>query len=390
MSLNLLTAGVRLPDDLGELKRAAAEFIERSVLPRESEISLTGVLPDDINRNLKELGYYGLTIPEKYGGLGISPLGYCAILEELARAPKVVWLPISVANGVAARLLELSGAPEQCQTYLPGIASGELVPAIVVTEPEAGSDVQGLKTRATKVADGWSISGTKHYITHGAKADCLFVLARTGDASLGSKAFSLFVVEKGAPGLQVARLQETMAGPPAEQAELVFEDCVVPDGALLGGEGNGLKCVLMTFAEERISMAITALGTARRAIELATEYARMRKAFGTVIGDYQAIQIQLADSATELVAARAMTYSLAEQLTERRVARAEAAMVKLFATEMAGRVADRAVQIFGGFGYMAEAPISKIYRDVRIMRISGGTSEIQRNIIAQTLLSEGD
>lgn len=390
MSLNLLTAGVRLPDDLMELKRAAAAFVDRSILPHEAEISQSGQLPDEISAALRELGYFGLTIPEAYGGLGLSPLGYCAILEELARAPKVVWLPISVANGVAARILELSGSEEQRTRFLPGIAQGRLVPAIVVTEPDAGSDVQGLKTKARRIEGGWSLTGTKHYITQGAKADCLFVLARTANGESGSKAFSMFVVEKGTPGLSVARLQETMAGEPSEQAELVFEDCIVPDSALLGGEGDGLKSVLMTFAEERISMAITALGTARRAIELATEYARIRTAFGSVIGDYQAIQIQLADSATELVAARSMTYALAEQLSERRVARAEAAMVKLFASEMAGRVADRAVQIFGGFGYMAEAPISKIYRDVRIMRISGGTSEILRNVIAQTLLNEGD
>lgn len=385
--MNALWSGASLPEDIQELADAAKEFVNRRVLPHEAEIVATGEVPESIRKEVRELGYTGLVIPEEHGGLGVSYLGYCAILEQLSRAPKPVWLPVSVANGVAARLLEHSATPDQQQRYLPGIAAGELVPAIAVTEPDAGSDVQGLRTRARRVGGGWSLEGTKHYITHGARADVLFTLARTDDEG-DRKRFTLFVVEKGTPGLSVARLQDSMAGGPPEQAELIYDGCVVPDSAVLGGEGRGLRCVLRTFAEERISMAITALGTAQRALELATGYARDRTAFGASIGSYQAIQIALADSATELVAARAMTYGLAHELARRPVERAEAAMVKLYATEMVGRVADRAVQIFGGFGYMAEAPVAQIYRDVRVMRISGGTSEIQRVIIAEALLEE--
>ncbi len=383
-----LWTGGSLPDEILEIKNAAADFVNRRVMPHEVEISQSGLVPHDLAKEIQQLGYHGLVIAPEYGGLGVSYLEYCAVLEELSRAPKPVWLPVSIANGVAARLLALSGDESQRARYLPGIAAGEILPAIAVTEPEAGSDVQGLRTRAIPTDGGWLISGTKHYITHGERADVLFLLTRTGTIDPGSRAFTLFLVDKGSPGLSVARLQETMSGPVAEQAELVFNDCFVPDGKVLGAAGDGLKCVFKTFAEERISMAITALGTARRAIELAAAYANQRTAFGAPIGTYQAIQVQLADSVTELAAAKSMTYALAAELAQRPVKPAEAAMVKLYASEMAGRVADRALQVFGGYGYMAEAPISRIYRDVRVMRISGGTSEIQRGIIAKALLQE--
>jgi acyl-CoA dehydrogenase len=377
-----------LPGDVEELKQAAADFVDRNILPDESQICVTGEVPPKIRDALRDLGYFGLTIPAEFGGLGLSHLAYCAVLEELARAPKPVWLPVSLANGVASRMLELCATDDQKHRYLPGIATGDLVPAITVTEPDAGSDVQGLKSRARPTDGGWLISGTKHYITQGARADCLFVLARTDEAGSRSRSFTIFLVEKGSPGLNVARLQETMAGPPHEQAELVFDDCFAPDGNVLGGVGNGLRPVFQTFAEERISMAITALGAARRALDLAVDYARQRQAFGSPIGDFQAVQVQLADSATELAAARAMTYELARNLGHRAVEPAEAAMVKLYASEMAGRVADRAVQIFGGAGFMAESPVSRIYKDVRVLRISGGTSEILRTVIAKALLKE--
>jgi len=380
--------GVPLPEGIAELKASAREFVDRHVMPYEAQISRDCVVPDDIGARLRQTGYYGLTISEEYGGLGLSHLAYCAVLEELSRAPKPVWLPISIANGVASRLLEVAGNEAQKKRYLPEIAAGEFVAAIAVTEPEAGSDVQGLKTRAVRTDGGWRLRGTKHYITLGARADVLFVLARTADDADGSGSFTVFLVEKDTPGFSVAGMQETLSGPVAEQAELLFDDSFVDDRQVLGEVGGGLKAIFKTFAEERISMAITALGTAHRALELAVEYANQRRAFGSVIGDYQAIQIQLADSVTELAAARSMTYALVSALASRRVSAAEAAMVKLYTSEMVGRVADRALQIFGGFGYMAEAPISRIYRDVRIMRISGGTSEIQRNVIAKALLRE--
>jgi acyl-CoA dehydrogenase len=380
--------GAPLPGDIADLKAAAREFVDRHVMAYEGQISRDCLVPNDVTDRLRRAGYYGLTISAEYGGLGVSHLAYCAVLEELSRAPKPVWLPISIANGVASRLLEVAGNEEQKKRYLPGVAAGELVAAIAVTEPEAGSDVQGLKTRAVRADGAWRLQGTKHYITLGAHADVLFVLARTDDGNGGSPSFTVFLVEKGTPGFSVAGKQETLSGPVAEQAELLFDDCLVADEQVLGEVGGGLKAIFKTFAEERISMAITALGTAHRAIELAADYATKRTAFGSVIGDYQAVQIQLADSVVELAAAQSMTYALASQLGSRRVTPAEAAMVKLYASEMVGRVADRALQIFGGYGYMADAPISRIYRDVRIMRISGGTSEIQRNLIAKALLQE--
>lgn len=389
MGVRSVVGTVDLPTGTAEMKDAAREFVDKYVLPREVDIGLTGEVPDELTATLRELGYYGLTVPEKYGGLELDHLSYCAVLEELARSPKPVWNLVGVTNGVASRLLVAAGSEEQKQAYLPRLAAGTLVPSITVTEPEAGSDVQSLRTSAHRVDGGWVINGTKHFITFGGIADCLFVLAKTPPTDdEGKRRFSLFLVEKGNPGYSVARYQQTMAGPPDEQAELVFQDCFVPHDQVLGEAGRGLQAVFATFAEERISMAITSLGAARRALELATSYARDRHAFGQAIGGFQAVQTLLADSATELSAACSLTYDLARRLSERKVEPHEAAVVKLYCAEMAGRVADRCLQVFGGAGFMAESPISRIYRDVRVLRLSGGTSEIQRNLIARALLKE--
>src|SRR5271156_530156 len=196
--------GAPLPEDIAELKAAAREFVDRHVMAHEGQISRDCLVPNEVTDRLRQAGYYGLTISEEYGGLGVSHLAYCAVLEELSRAPKPVWLPISIANGVASRLLEVAGNEEQKKRYLPGVAAGELVAAIAVTEPEAGSDVQGLRTRAVRADTGWRLQGTKHYITLGAHADVLFVLARTDDANGGSRGFTVFLVEKGTPGFSVA------------------------------------------------------------------------------------------------------------------------------------------------------------------------------------------
>jgi acyl-CoA dehydrogenase len=384
--MNLLECHVQLPDDIRDLKAATQDFVNRRILPREVEIYASGEVPADIQQEMRELGYFGLTIDPEFGGAGLSHLAFVAIHEELSRAPKPIWNQINLANGVAARVLQLAASPEQKQRYLPGIAAGTLQPSIAVTEPEAGSDVQNIKTRAERRNGGWVINGGKHYITFGARADVLFVLARSGARELGSRGFSLFLVDKGTQGLKVARMQETMGGRPIEQTELVFDNCWVAETALVGQEGKGLQAVLATFAEERVTMATTGLGTARRAIELAIAHAKVRKTFGSVLAEYQVLQHAMADCVIELTAARSLTYELARQLGQRAVSPAEAAVVKVFCAEMANRVVDRCLQIFGGAGYMAESPICQMYRDVRVLRISGGTSEIQRNIIARELL----
>jgi len=384
--MGILDRELALPDEVRALKNAAAAFVERRILPHEVEIYRTGSVPEAIEQEMRDLGYYGLTTDAEYGGSGLSQLGFIAVHEELCRAPKPVWKQVNVGSGFAARVLKLFGTEQQRKKYLPGIAGGTIQPAIAVTEPEAGSDVQGLKTRAERIRHGWVLNGGKHYITYGARADLLFVLARSGSAAEKSKAFSVFLVEKGAPGLKVARLQETMGGRPLDQAELLFEDCEVAEDALLGDEGRGLKYILSMFAEERVTMGVSCLGTARRAIELAIGHAHTRKTFGSHLSEYQALQHMLANCAIEYTAARTMTYELARQIDQRSATPAEAAMVKVFCAEMVNRVVDTAVQIFGGAGYMAESPICQMYRDVRVLRIAGGASEIQRNLIAKELL----
>lgn len=378
-----------LSPDILELKKATREFVDSAVLPHESDIGVTGHVPEVVAQHLKGLGYYGLTIPEEYGGLGLRPIEYCAVLEELARAPKPVWNLVNVSNGVAARVLERYGTPEQKHIYLRGIAAGNMVPSIAVTEPEAGSDVQAVRTTARPVDGGWLINGTKHFITFGDRSDCLFVLARTGrEIDNGQKRFTFFLVRRDNPGLSVTRIQRSIAGPPYDQAELAFDDCRVADSDVLGIVGEGLKAVFTTFGEERLSMAICALGTSQRAIELAVGHAKSRKAFGQRIGDYQAIQHLIVDSVTELSAARALTYQVVSDATTGLMQPHQSSMAKLFASEAAGRIVDRCLQVFGGAGYMEDSPIARLYRDVRVMTLSGGTSEIQRNIIAKALLDE--
>jgi acyl-CoA dehydrogenase len=376
-----------LPADIRNMKDAAIHFVDTRILPHESAIGTTGVIPDGIVDELRSLGWYGLTIPTEYGGSGMDHLGYCALLEELARGPKAVWNPVNLTNGVGARFLERYATDEIRDRYLPGMAAGNVLPSIVITEPDAGSDVRAIRTIARPVDGGWIIDGTKHFITFANEADCLFVLART-PLDENRDRFTIFLVERGTPGFKPGLAQETMAGPPHDHYEVVFDNCFVPAANIIGGQGNGLRTIMATLAEERISMSICAVGTALRCLELAADYARKRQAFGSAIGDFQAVQYLLAESAAELGAARALAYDLARRLSTRRVLSHEAAVVKLFTTEVAGRIADRCLQVFGGAGYMVESPISRLYRDLRVLRIAGGTSEIQRTLIARGLLDE--
>jgi acyl-CoA dehydrogenase len=377
-----------LPPDIRDMKDAAAEFVDTHILPHESSIGLTGVIPDGIVDELRSLGWYGLTIPTEFGGSGMEPLGYCALLEELARGPKAIWNPVNLTNGVGARFLERYATDEVRDRYLPGMAAGNVLPSIVITEPDAGSDVRAIRTIARPVDDGWVINGTKHFITFANSADCLFVLARTPVDDTNRDSFTIFLVERDNPGFKAVTAQATMAGPPHDHYEVVFDECYVPSAHIIGGQGKGLRTIMATLAEERISMSICAVGSAFRCLELATNYARDRRAFGSAIGDFQAVQYLLAESAAELAAARALAYDLARRLATRRVLPHEAAVVKLFTTEVAGRIADRCLQVFGGAGLMAESPISRIYRDLRVLRIAGGTSEIQRTLIARGLMEE--
>jgi acyl-CoA dehydrogenase len=377
-----------LSDDIMQLKKMAANFTSQEIIPREQDLRKTGDTDPKTIQKMKDLGFYGLTIPEEYSGLGIGTLGYCAVLEELAKGPKAYIHEIILHNGIASRPLLIAGTEEQKQKYLPGISTGRLLAAFALTEPNAGSDAANIQTTAVQDGDYWVLNGTKHFITNGAVADVITVLAVTDRAKRARGGTTAFIVEKGTPGFSVQQLQETMAGPPVVQAELVFEDCRVSSSNVIGRVGDGFDTFIKTLAEGRLQHGSTTLGAAQRLLEMSVDYAKQRVQFGKPIGTKQAIQIMLADMATEIYAGRRMLYDAAWRHDQGENVFKEASMVKMYNSEMACRVADRAVQIFGGMGYMAELPVERIYREVRLSRIVEGTSEIQRVIIAKELLKD--
>src|SRR5574341_112313 len=327
----------RLPDDVEQLRLAVREFTDREVLPLEQEIERANAVPERVIRAAAALGRFG--------------------------------------------------TPEQKARYLPDLAAGRRLAAYAISEPDTGSDVAGITTRAERRGAGWVLNGRKHFITSGDIAGVLTVIARTGPAGARRGHLSAFIVESSFPGFSVARVQETMGLHGSHVAELVFEDCVVPGENLLGKEGEGLASTLATLAEGRIGVAARCVGVMSRLVDLAGVYAKQRVQFGRPIAEFQAVQHMLADMAVDLDAARLMTYEGAWRLDQGLDVRGQSSRVKLFASEALGRVADRAVQVHGGYGYVREFAVERLYRGARIARIYEGTSEIQRGVVARHLLA---
>lgn len=368
------------------LKQATRRFVERELLPFEGDpVALRAPNPAILAR-LGELGYYGLTIPEQFGGQGLDALGYVLVMEELARAPKPLIQEVILNNGIAMLPILVDGTDEQRQSYLPRLATGEIYGAFALTEPGAGSDAAGISTFAERDGDDWIINGMKHFITLGHKSAYVCVFARTDKTASVDDGITGFIVERGTPGFEVSRMQETMAGEPTVQAELTFSDCRVPADNVIGTVGHGFRTVRKTLTLGRLQMAAFSLGSAQRLLELSLDYAQLRSQFNKPLSAFQATRFKLADMATELHAARWLTYQAAWLYDSQESAHLEAAMAKLYATEMLGRVADMAVQIHGGMGYMADLPVERMFREARLLRIVEGTSEIQRLIISSELL----
>jgi acyl-CoA dehydrogenase len=357
-------------------------------LPINEEVNRTQEIPARIIAQMKEMGLFGITTPEEYGGQGLGMVPCCLIQEELARANLGYCFYISGNIGIGTLGIVYYGSEEQKRKYLPKMAAGELLSCFALTEPNAGSDASAIITKAEKKGDQYIINGMKHFITKADISDVHTVVAVT-DKSKGRKGMSAFVVEKGTPGFRIGKIQHSMGVDICRQCELIFEDCAVPAANLLGREGQGFEIAMRVLEEGRISQGARALGIARRLIELCREQAQVRVQFGKPIAEFQAIQWMLADMITELFAMKGMVYETAWRLDQGQRDRAQASMVKLFCTEALGRIADRAVQIFGGMGCMEEGPIEAVYREVRAMRIYEGTSEIQRLIIARDLLQNG-
>ncbi len=369
------------------MKQSIRDFVDRELIPAESEVERTGEVPTALIDMMRELGLFGMRIPAEYGGLGLDMVSYCLVSEELTRSHSAFRALIQVNNGIGSKCLVLVGTEEQKQRFLPELASGRKIAAFALTEPEAGSDAANIRTTARLDGDCYVLDGLKHFITNGPAADYVTVVALT-DPPKRAKGMSIFIVERGTPGYEVARVQETMGPRGYHQAELSFDGCRVPKENLVGEPGSGFKTALRALNEGRISMAVASIGAARRLLDEATAYAKARVQFGKPIAEQQAIQFMLADMATELFASRAMTLEAAWRCERAPRINQYSSMAKLFASEAVGRIADRAVQIFGGMGYMKELPIERIYREVRLHRIVEGTSEIQRLIIARELLKD--
>jgi acyl-CoA dehydrogenase len=379
-----------LPPDVELLRAETRRLVDRELRPRTLEIERERRIPEALVRQLRELGYFGLTIPERYGGQGLSTLAHLVVQEELGRAHAAFNMLISGNNGIGVMGLVLDGTDAQKQRWLPRLASGEWMAAFALTEPNAGSDAQAIETRAVREGAGWVLNGTKHYISRGDVAHLVTVFARTDPTVRAKGGITTFIVEKGTPGFNVARIQESMGSDVVKQAELVFEDCRVPDENVVGAVGAGFATAMRILDLGRLSLAARCLGTMEELLAVSVAHAKNRVQFGKPIAEQQAIQHMLADTATEIAMIRPALYAAAERRDAGERVTQEAAMLKLFASEALGRAADRAVQIHGGMGFMRDCVVEGIYREARMMRIVEGTSEIQRLLIARGVLGEKD
>lgn len=378
-----------IPEHLQALQREVRNYVETRLDPIAKQVEDEDRIPDEIIREMGELGFFGVPFPEEYGGMGLGELGYCLCLEELGRAGAAFGNLIGASAGLCAMAIFLDGSEEQKRKYLVPLAQGKQIGSFCLSEPNAGTDAASIRTTARLRDGAWVLNGEKIWITNAPIADVFVVFAVT-DRSLGPRGgISAFIVERGTPGLSVGKPDEKMGLRGSSTAPVVFEDCRVPEENLLGRLGYGFLTAMKVLDAGRISLAAGAVGGAQRLLELSLDWAKKRYQFGQPIANFQAIQWMLADMATEIHAARWMTYHAAWKLDRGERVSREAGMVKLFASEMANRVADRAVQIHGGMGYMKELPIERAYRDVRILRIYEGTSEVQRIVIAEDLIKSG-
>ncbi|MFC1474724.1 acyl-CoA dehydrogenase family protein [bacterium] len=379
---------VNVPQEVLDIKKMVRSFVRKEIFPIECEIDAKAKIPDHLIEKFKEMGFYGITIGKEYGGLGLGTLGYCLLLEELGEANGGIRTHIHLNNSIGSQAIEIDGSEEQKKKYLPGLASGEKIACFGLTEPNAGSDAAAMETTAVKDGNEWVINGTKHFITNGPTADVCTLMALTDREKRARGGVTTFIVEKGTPGFSVGQIHDAMGGHGSHQSELIFDDCRVPEENVIGEVGQGFTTAMKTLDGGRLTLSAAALGMAQRALDLAVKYAKERVQFGKPIATKQAIQFMLADMATGIHAARTMIYDCAERYDNGENITKEAAMIKLYTSEMAWKVADQSLQIHGGMGYMKECPIERIYRDVRTMRIVEGTSEIQRIIISRAVLKD--
>ncbi len=377
-------------DTFNMLLETVSRFVTERLIPREVEVVETNDIPADVIAEMKELGLFGLSIAEEHGGLELSMEEEVQVIFELGRASPAFRSVAGTNIGIGSQSIVIAGTLEQKQKYLPALASGELIGSFALTEPDAGSDAMALRTSARKDGDHYVLNGTKRYITNAPSAGLFSIMARTAPERK-SNSISCFLIEAGTPGIKLGLPDKKMGQRGALTCDVVFEDCRVPASALLGNEeGNGFRTAMKVLDKGRLHIAALCVGVADRLIKESVAYAKERKQFGQPIAEFQLIQAMLADSEADTYAARCMILDAAARRDRGENTTKVAACAKMFASEMVGRVADRAVQIFGGAGYMAEYPVERFYRDVRLFRIFEGTTQIQQLVIARELLKAAD
>ena len=377
---------IRDEETINQLVDLIERFVRERLVPAENQVAEESGIPDDILREMKELGLFGLTIPEEYGGLGLTMEEEILVAIALGRTSPAFRSIMGTNNGIGSAAVVFNGSDAQKQKYLPKYATGEWISCFCLTEPEAGSDAASLKSTAVRDGDHYILNGSKRYITNAAVADTFNVMARTDPAIKGARGISSFIVERDTSGITLGPIDRKMGQAGSMTCDVIFEDCPVPAENLIGEEGEGFITAMKVLDRGRLHISGVSVGVAERLIADSLDYAMQRKQFGQPIAGQQLIQAMLADSQTEMYAARCMTLETARKRDNGDDVSTESSACKLFATEMAGRVADRAVQIHGGAGYMSEYAVERFYRDVRLFRLYEGTSQIQQLIIARNMI----
>ena len=382
---------IRDPETFEALLDSVRRFVRERLVPAEAQVAETDEIPADIVQEMREMGLFGLTIPEAYGGLELTMEEESRLLFELCKTSPAFRSVIGTTVGIGSQGILMDGTEEQKAYYLPKLATGELSASFALTEPDVGSDAASLRTTATKDGDHYIVNGTKRYITNAPHSKIFTLMARTNPADKGAGGVSALIVDANTPGITLGKIDKKMGQRGAHTCDVIFDNVRVPAANIIGGpaqEGKGFKTAMKVLEKGRIHVAAVCVGVAQRILDDALRYAVDRKQFGQPIADFQLVQAMLADSKAELYAAECMTLDAARKRDEGRNVTTEASCSKMFASEMCGRVADRAVQILGGAGYLSEYGIERFYRDVRLFRLYEGTTQIQQIIIARNMARE--
>lgn len=380
---------IRDQETLNSLLDTVGRFVRERLVPREQEVAENDRIPDEIVQEMKELGLFGLSIPEEHGGLGLTMEEEALVAFELGHTSPAFRSIMGTNNGIGSQGIIMDGTDEQKAQYLPRMATGEIIGSFALTEPDVGSDAGSVKTSAVRDGDEYIINGTKRYITNAPYASVFTLMARTNPDEKGAAGVSAFLVDANTPGISLGKPDKKMGQSGSHTCDVIFEDARVPVSALIGGkEGQGFKTAMKVLDRGRLHISAVCVGVAERLIDEALRFATERKQFGKYLSEHQLIQAMLADSKAEAFAGRSMVMEAARKKDNGERVSTEASCCKLFCAEMVGRVADRAVQIHGGAGYISEYPVERFYRDVRLFRLYEGTSQIQQIVIARNMAKE--